>query len=176
MAQLSPNISCREAPPATRDCTSTMVKYTTWLPVFGLSYYIYIYKHIYMISSTVPIVKDIKWPFVPNPPNSRSLNYGMHCLSLKYNTVTWALWRLKFTGQRWVPLTKDKGQWRCALMFSLICARRNCWVNNRDAGNLRRRRANYDVIVILRPWCIVCANPQRCSAVVQHYQEKKLKK
>ena len=32
---------------------------------------------------------------------------------------------------------------------SLICARINSWVNNREAGELRRHRAHYDVIVIL---------------------------
>ena len=34
-----------------------------------------------------------------------------------------------------------KGQWREALMFSLICACINDWVNNREAGDLRRYRA-----------------------------------
>ena len=41
-----------------------------------------------------------------------------------------------------------KGQWRGALMFSLICARINGWVNDREAGDLRRYRAHYDVTVI----------------------------
>ena len=41
-----------------------------------------------------------------------------------------------------------KGQWRGALMFSLSCARINGWVNNREAGDLRRHRAHYDVIVM----------------------------
>ena len=41
-----------------------------------------------------------------------------------------------------------KGQWRGALMFSLICARINGWVNNRKTGDLRRHRAHYDVIVM----------------------------
>ena len=41
-----------------------------------------------------------------------------------------------------------KGQWRGALMFSLICIWINGWVNNREAGDLRRHRAHYDVIVI----------------------------
>ena len=40
------------------------------------------------------------------------------------------------------------GQWRGALMFTLICARINGWVNNREAGDLRRHRAHYDVIVM----------------------------
>ena len=41
-----------------------------------------------------------------------------------------------------------KGQWRGALIFTLICARINGWVNNREAGDLRRYRAHYDVIVM----------------------------
>ena len=41
-----------------------------------------------------------------------------------------------------------KEQWRGALMFSLICAWTNGWINNQDAGDLRRRRANYDVTVM----------------------------
>ena len=41
-----------------------------------------------------------------------------------------------------------KGQWRGAFMFYLVCAWINRWVNNRDAGDLRRYRAHYDVIVM----------------------------
>ena len=41
-----------------------------------------------------------------------------------------------------------KGQWHWALMFPLICARINAWVNNREAGDLRRYRAHYDVTVM----------------------------
>ena len=40
-----------------------------------------------------------------------------------------------------------KGQWRGALMFSLICAWTNGWVNNREAGDLRSYRAHHDVAV-----------------------------
>ena len=36
-----------------------------------------------------------------------------------------------------------------ALLFSLICAWTHGWVNNRDAGNLRRYRAHYDVMVMV---------------------------
>ena len=38
-----------------------------------------------------------------------------------------------------------KGQWRGALMFSLICVWINGWVNNGEAGDLWRYRAHYDV-------------------------------
>ena len=41
-----------------------------------------------------------------------------------------------------------KGQWRGALMFSLICVRINDWVNNREAGDLRCHCTHYDVIVM----------------------------
>ena len=44
-----------------------------------------------------------------------------------------------------------KGEWRGALMFSLICVWINDWVNNGEAGDLRRYRAHYDVTVM----CII---------------------
>ena len=42
-----------------------------------------------------------------------------------------------------------KGQWREALMFSLICVWINGWVNNREAGDLRRYRAHFDVTLMI---------------------------
>ena len=48
-----------------------------------------------------------------------------------------------------VPVNSPhKGQWRGALMFSLIWARINDWVNNREAGDLRRHLGHYDVNVM----------------------------
>ena len=44
--------------------------------------------------------------------------------------------------------SSHKGQWRGALMFSLICDRINIWINNREAGDLRRKRSHYDVIIM----------------------------
>ena len=41
-----------------------------------------------------------------------------------------------------------KGQWLGALTFSLICVWINGWVDNREAGDLRRYRAHYDVTVM----------------------------
>ena len=52
----------------------------------------------------------------------------------------------EFTGS---PVnSQHKGQWRRALMFSLICVWINGWVNKREADDLRRYRAHYDVIVM----------------------------
>ena len=44
----------------------------------------------------------------------------------------------------------NKGQRHWAMMFSLICAWTNGWVNNQDAGDLRRHRTHFDVTVM---WC-----------------------
>ena len=41
-----------------------------------------------------------------------------------------------------------KGHWRGALMSLLMCVWINGWVNNREAGDLRRYRAHYDVTVM----------------------------
>ena len=61
----------------------------------------------------------------------------------------------------------QKGEWCGALMFSLICVWINGWVNNREAGDLRRDRAHYEVIVmvwIVCPWYIVKLS-WHCDAV-----------
>ena len=62
------------------------------------------------------------------------------------------------TFQRYLPFVRGihrspvnsphKGQWGRALMFSLICAWINDWVNNGEAGDLRCYRAHYVVTVI----------------------------
>ena len=49
-----------------------------------------------------------------------------------------------------------KGQWSGALMFSEICAWINGWVNNREAGDLRRHRAHHDVIVMFQLCHQIC--------------------
>ena len=49
-----------------------------------------------------------------------------------------------------------KGQWHGALMFSMICAWIKGRVNNGEAGDLRRRRAHYDVTVMIVS-CTLCA-------------------
>ena len=53
-----------------------------------------------------------------------------------------------------------KGQWRGALMFSLICAWTNGWANNGDASDLRRHRAHYDDTVNIP-----------CDGIACHYSD-----
>ena len=64
-----------------------------------------------------------------------------------------------------------KGQWRGALMFSLICAWTNGWANNRDPGDLRRHRAHYDATVInsdifIQAKDVFCLSPLCSGAVI----------
>ena len=58
----------------------------------------------------------------------------------------------EFTGHQWIPRSPvnspNKGQWRGALKFSLICVWINGWVNNHEAGDLRRHRTHHSVIVM----------------------------
>ena len=53
-----------------------------------------------------------------------------------------------------------KGQWRGALMFSLICVWINGWVNNSEAGDLRRYHAHYDVTVMAHCTHVILSHPQ----------------
>ena len=53
-------------------------------------------------------------------------------------------------GIHWSPVASPyRGEWRGTLIFSLICAWTNSCANNRDAGDLRRHRAHYDVTVMV---------------------------
>ena len=68
-----------------------------------------------------------------------------------------------------VPVNSPhKGQWRGALMFSLICAWINDWVNNCEAVDLRRHRGHYDVNVMnIQCHVNVCMGqqPEKTSAI-----------
>ena len=67
-----------------------------------------------------------------------------------------------------------KGQWRGALMFSLICAWKNGWVNNGEAGDLGRHRAHYDVTVMNKSFFFAYMRQQssRGSNELLHYRTK----
>ena len=74
----------------------------------------------------------------------------------------------EFTGKR--VYSPHKGKWRGALMFYLICAWINGWVNNREAGDLRRHRSHYDVIVMICVFHISHKNIARNSSVLKSWQ------
>ena len=61
--------------------------------------------------------------------------------------VTGPLW-----GIHWSPvISPHKGQWRGALTFSLISVWTKGWVSNRDASDLRRHCAHFDVTIMSSP-------------------------
>ena len=53
----------------------------------------------------------------------------------------------EFTGPRWIPTQRPMTR---SFDFSLICVWINDWVNNREAGDLRRYLAHHDVTVMWR--------------------------
>ena len=65
-----------------------------------------------------------------------------------------------------------KGQWRGALVFSLVCASTNGSANNRDAGDLRRHRIHYDVTVMYATRRASCTLPAFficCGLVITNF-------
>ena len=52
----------------------------------------------------------------------------------------------EFTGHRWIPLTKASDAELWCFLWSAPWI--NGWVNNREAGHLRRHRTHYNVIVM----------------------------
>ena len=57
-----------------------------------------------------------------------------------------------------------KGQWRGALMVSLMGDRTNGWVNNRDIVFFRCHRTHYDVIVMFLDSQFTCPFFSRCTS------------
>ena len=63
-----------------------------------------------------------------------------------------------------MPVTPSLDVW----CYLLICIWTNGWVNNRDAGDLRRYRAHYDVRVMwgmLRHWTLCVYSPKRAHSL-----------
>ena len=54
-------------------------------------------------------------------------------------------------------------------MFTLICARMNGWVNNGEAGDLRRNRVHYDVIVMYSKRATISMIPFNKLMWSQHF-------
>ena len=69
-----------------------------------------------------------------------------------------------------------KGQWRGALMFSLIYVWINDWVNNREAGDLRRQQGHYDVIVMYVDDLISGLERFGCNVANEYYSNTSVTK
>ena len=58
----------------------------------------------------------------------------------------------EFTGHRWIPLTKVSNTELWCFLWSAPWI--NGWVNNREAGDLRRHRVHYDAILMIRGYLL----------------------
>ena len=104
----------------------------------------------------------IKWESIekngvygpPTPTNLTAWKYEWICLGVGvHDDVTkWKLfphyWPFVQGIHRSAVNSLHEGQWREALMFSLICTWINDCVNNGEAGDLRCHSAHYDVTVM----------------------------
>ena len=76
-------------------------------------------------------------------------------------SLTWKTFRVtgplcgEFTDHRRIPRSKASGVELWCFLWSALWI--NSWENNREAGDLRRHRAHYDVIVILRVVDQICS-------------------
>ena len=120
--------------------------------------------HCFIVRLRALLIAVFKWVHELNPclfwPESPTIHAVSQCSFNQVKPIkhgTW--WRHQMetfsallaicAGIHRSPVNSPhKGQWRGALMFSLICARINNWVNNGEAGDLRRHRGHYDVIVM----------------------------
>ena len=68
--------------------------------------------------------------------------------------------------------SRCKCQWHEALMFSLICAWINGWANNREVGDLRHHRAQYDVTVMLLFFNIVIVSKSTNNHIFKYFITK----
>ena len=116
-------------------------------------------SHTYMLILRTP------WP--PTYPRNNTHLFAIHLLkSLELpcdyhgrhdDVIKWKhfprYWPFVWGIHRSPVNSPHKGQWRGALMFSLICARINGWVNTRESDDLRRCWAHHDVTVMY--WLLI---------------------
>ena len=103
----------------------------------------YIFVKYTIHSSLAESLRNIKYTQVSQCNKKLTSHDGV--IKWKYFRRYWPFVR----GIHRSPINSpQKGQWRGALMFSLICPSSNSWVNHRDDGDLRRHRAHCNVFVM----------------------------
>ena len=103
-----------------------------------------------LISSCASNVKNlcVKITFPFEWSTAANLKTHDDVIKWKHFPRYWRYWPFVWGIHRSPVNSPYKGQWRGVLMFSLICAGINGWVNGGEAGALRRHRAHYDVTVM----------------------------
>ena len=86
-----------------------------------------------------------------SPVDLCKVPYGLH----HHDIIKWKhfprYWPFVWGIHRSPVNSPHKGQWRVALMFSLICVWINGWVNNGEAGDLRCYLVHYGITVMIEP-------------------------
>ena len=155
----SPNIIAlsiiRLLDPVLIDCQTT--SYFT-IKTYTLTYictYIYIHIHIYIYIYIYMNIYICLYVYIKYMSNRCHKSVTL-CRSIANHddVIKWKhfpRYRPLVRGIHRSPVNSPhKGRWRGALMFSLFCAWINGWVNNLEAGDLRRHSAHYDVIVMFK--------------------------
>ena len=118
------------------------------------------YKHIYSIKSPPRNQFPRSWPLDrglrDNDANFGSFFFSPPVFWFEFLThddvIKWKhfprYWPFVWGIHRCPVNSPQKGYWRGALMFTLICARTNDWESNLKAVDLRRHRGHYDVTVM----------------------------
>ena len=147
------NVSCK-TPIISGDCCGNQLQYIEIIQGVGL---------VLPGHNTTPEMMLTKFCDAPGPLFNKTPSYWYRYSYYKPETAVGAsihddVIKWKHFPRYWPfvrgfhrsPLNSPhKGQWRGALMFSLICVWINGWVNNGEAGDLRHYRAHYDVTVML---------------------------
>ena len=109
-------------------------------------------SHEYMYNGCDNVTKDGEvrhrdLEYRPLRPRHKGHHFHDDVIKWKHFPRYWPfVWRI----HRSPVNSPQKGQWRKALIFSFICAWKNGWVNNREAGNLRRYRAHYAIWLLYK--------------------------
>ena len=147
-------------------CWSTV----NWTPENKLKWNLNRNLYIFVQENTFENVA-CKWPPFCLGLNVLIVNWMPYCSRVydMFPSLVISWWRHQMeTFRRYWPFVRGihgspvnsphKGQWRGALVFSLICAWINGWVNNHKAGDLRRHRAHYDVTVMSSLICSIMSS------------------
>ena len=123
--------------------------YNVNTPLLGKGMYCLI-KEIHMGFIITELHYKIQSGFMRNAPwIHMTLILNMHDDVIKWKHFP-RNWSFVWGIHRSPVNSPHKGQWRGALMFSLIWVWINGWVNNREVGDLRCDGTHYDVIVMFR--------------------------
>ena len=109
--------------------------------------YVHIQSHGYKFS--------VAWMAVVYP-------HGTYFVTLFHNAIQWSILRASQAETWWCHQMET---FSALLMFSLICARINGSVNNREASDLRRHRGHYDGNVMKAVKTINTQHIGECSVI-----------